>query len=383
MKIPLTRPFSDDSEWKAVREVLGSGWWTQGRRVEDLEERVARYVGADAAVACTSCTTALHIAMLLKEVGPGDEVIVPSYTWITTPNVVRMAGATPVFADIGPATFNLDPADAERCITERTKGIIVVHQFGLPADIDAFQEIAERHDLWIVEDAACALGSTYKGRRIGAHSDIVCFSLHPRKVISCGEGGIIAVNGVDFVPLIRSLISHGATVSDRKKDAAAFVPDMAEEEFPVLGYNYRLSDIQAAVAVEQMKKLDDIIERRRRLASRYDQRLGDVPNVVLPTISDDSVFNGQSYAVFLAEDFQGSTAGFAQHLMNAGISCRLGYMACHTQPLYRALYPELVLSNTEAALAKAVILPLYPQMTDAEQDHVVKVFQEGMRLQDV
>lgn len=377
MKIPLTRPLADDAEWKAVRKVVESGWWTQGQRVTEFEESVAAYVGSKEAVACSSCTTALHIALLLMRVEPGDEVIVPSYTWITTANVVRMANALPVFADIDPRTFNLDPVDVESRLTNRTKGIIPVHQFGLPADLERLYEIARRHNLWIVEDAACALGSTYKGKPIGSHSDLVCFSFHPRKVISTGEGGMITINRPGLAPLARSLISHGASLSDRAKDAAQEVAKLKQEEFLHVGYNYRLSDLQAAIGVEQMKKLEELLALRARRAQRYNSLLADVPNLALPTIPHGVTFNWESYVVRITDGFPSSMERVAQYLLDKGVSCRPGYMACHVQPVYREIYPDLVLPHTEATLKQAIVLPLYPQMTDTEQDFVVEMLKEA------
>lgn len=378
MKVPLTRPWADEAEQEAVRQVLESGWWTQGQRVREFENAITHYVGAQAGVACSSCTTALHVALLLMRVQPGDEIIVPSYTWITTANVVRMVGAVPVFADIDLQTFNLAPADVQRRVTLRTKGIIPVHQFGLPADLDALSEIALRHNLWMVEDAACALGSAYQGRRIGSHSDLVCFSFHPRKVISTGEGGMITVNRPELVATARALISHGASLCDRTKDAAANVATLQQEEFRIVGYNYRMSDIQAAVGVEQMKKLDELVALRTRRAERYNQLLADLPPVIRPAVPNEVRFNWQSYVVRLEGGGRRPMEQVAQHLLNKGISCRPGYMACHVQPVYRELYPELVLPNTEKVLATGIILPLYPQMTDAEQDYVVEVLKEAL-----
>ena len=377
MKVPLTRPWSDDAEMDAVRQVLESGWWTQGPKVAEFERIVARYVEAQTAVACSSGTAALHIAMLLMGAGPGDEVIIPSYTWIATANAVRFVGAMPVFADIDLDTFNLDPADVERRVTTRTRGIVPVHQFGLPADLDALWEIAQRHNLWIVEDAACALGSAYKRRTIGSHSDLVCFSFHPRKVVSTGEGGVIAINRPELEGTARSLISHGASLSDRAKDAASRTVVLKEEEFPIVGYNYRLTDLQAAVGVEQMKKADKLMALRVQRGERYNTLLADVPWVIRPTVPEYATFNYQSYVVRLADGCPMPQDQVAQWLLDAGVACRPGYMACHVQPMYRALNPDVSLPNTDKALESVIILPLYPQMTDAEQDYVVRVLSKA------
>ncbi len=263
-EIPITRPHLTGDEGAAVAETIASGWVSQGPRVREFEEAFAARVGAAGAVATTSCTTALALALHVSGVGPGDEVIVPSLSFIATANAVWHCGAQPVFADIDPRTYNLDAAAAERAITPRTKVIMPVHQVGLPADMDAFFELSERHDVAIVEDAACAIGAEYKGRPIGSLDSLACFSLHPRKVITTGEGGMIAVQDPAVADRLRRLRAHGMDMSDLARHSAT---DVVFEAYPERGFNARMTDMQAALGLCQLQALDWILERRRTLAN--------------------------------------------------------------------------------------------------------------------
>ena len=266
MQVPFARPHMGGGEAEALAEVVASGWVSQGPRVQAFERAFAERVGAPEAIATTSCTTALHLALYAAGVTAGDEVIVPSMSFIATANTVWQCGATPVFADIDPDTYNLDPAAAERAITERTKAIMPVHQLGLPADLDAFAQLADRYGLVLVEDAACAIGAIYKGAPIGSHGSMACFSLHPRKVITTGEGGMITLHDVELAARIRQLRQHAMDVSDLARHSAK---DVLVESYPERGFNVRMTDMQAALGLCQMEVLDHILERRRHLAERY------------------------------------------------------------------------------------------------------------------
>jgi dTDP-4-amino-4,6-dideoxygalactose transaminase len=372
MKVPLTRPLAGDEEKAALAEVMDSGWLTQGPRVTDFENAVATRLGVRHAVASSNCTTALHLALLLHGVCEGDEVIVPSYTWIATANVVRMVGASPVFADIDLATFNVTPETIEPLITSRTKAIMPVHQFGLPADVEGIAEIANSFGLVVIEDAACALGSAYKGRPAGGLGNTACFSFHPRKAVTTGEGGMLVTDDDELAGRARVLLNHGASVSDLVKHKAGTVEALLAEEFHDVGYNYRLTNLQGALGAVQMTRLDEILERRRMRAERYSSIFAEMPGVIPPVVPDYATPCWQSYAIRIAAQGTASRNAVAQRLLDAGIACRPAYMACHLQPVYRLLYPDLRLPNTEQALASVIILPLYPQMTDAEQDYVVQ-----------
>jgi perosamine synthetase len=363
-------------ELERVREVIESGWLTQGPRVAEFERLVAEYVGARHAVAVSSCTTALHLALLALGVGPGDEVIVPSLSFIATANAVRYVGATPVFAEVDPRTYNLDPADAERRVTPLTRAIMVVHQIGLPADIDAFLEIGRKHGIKIFEDAACALGSRYEDRPIGAHTEMACFSFHPRKVICTGDGGMITTNNPAYAEQLRLLRQHGMNVPDTARHGARSV---IIEEYPILGYNFRLTDLQAAVGIEQMKRLDDLVSRRVELAARYNRLLSDYDCLRTPYVPAYAAPNFQSYAVALKDDCRIERDRLWQTLLDAGVSAKRGVMASHREQSYVEAYGPQSLPLTEKASDSSLLLPLFPQMTVDEQNHVAATLGEALK----
>jgi dTDP-4-amino-4,6-dideoxygalactose transaminase len=368
MQVPFARPSFTGGEAAALAEVIESGWVSQGPRVRAFEEAFAARVGAREAIATTSCTSALHLALHVTGVGPGDEVIVPSLSFIATANAVWMCGATPVFADIDPLTQNLDPAAAERAITPRTKAIMPVHQVGLPADMDAFLDIGARRGVAVVEDAACAIGARHRGRPIGSLGTLACFSLHPRKVITTGEGGMITTDDPAVAARLRALRQHAMDLSDLARHAAK---DIVFESYPERGFNARMTDLQAALGLCQLEALDDILVERRRLAGRYTAALETVRWIETPYTPEYAERTWQSYAVRLLPGAPLSRNDLMRRLLADGIATRRGVMAIHHEAAYRSDDRTWLLPHTDAAARDVVMLPLFPGLPDEAQDHVI------------
>jgi perosamine synthetase len=371
-EIPITRPHLAGGEAAAVAEAIASGWISQGPRVRRFEEAFAARVGAAEAVATTSCTTALALALHVSGVGPGDEVIVPSLSFIATANAVWHCGARPVFADIDPRTYNLDPEAAERAITQLTKAIMPVHQVGLPADMDRFFELGERHGLAIVEDAACAIGALYKERPIGSLGSLACFSLHPRKVITTGEGGMIAVEDPAVAERLRRLRAHGMDTSDLARHNAN---DVVLEAYPERGWNSRMTDMQAALGLCQLEVLEQILERRRLLAERYTAGLAQIPHIEAPYEPPYAKRTWQSYCVRIRPGAPIERTDLMRELLRDGISTRRGVMAIHEEGAYGDgvdIGPRLELAHTEAATRETLMIPIFPDLTEEEQDYVLE-----------
>jgi dTDP-4-amino-4,6-dideoxygalactose transaminase len=371
--IPITRPRVGPEEAHAAGEAVLSGWLSQGPRVQLFEQAVAEYVGAAHAVATSNCTTALHLALIAAGVKPGDQVICPSFTFIATANAVLYAGAEPVFVDIDPRTYNLDPEKVEAALTPRTRAIMPVDQIGLAADIPAVLEIARRRGLAVVEDAAPSLGATVGERRVGSLSDFTCFSFHPRKSITTGEGGMITTADADAAARLGRLRSHGASTSDLARHRSG---SLDFEEYEELGFNYRMTDVQAAVGLVQMGRLEGILEDRRRLALRYNELVAGIEGVTAPTEPAGRRHTFQSYCVRLPS---GIRSRVMANLAEAGIASRRGVMAIHLEPLYRSLSPGASLPQTERAAADTLLLPLFAGMTTSEQDQVVDALARSVR----
>ena len=371
--IPITRPAVGEEEALAAAEAVRSGWLSQGARVQEFERLVASYVGARHAIATSNCTTALHLALREAGVGPGDEVICPSLSFIATANAIVHAGAKPVFVDIDARTLNIDPSLVEALITPRTRAIMPVDQIGLAADIPAILEIAVRFALAVVEDAAPSLGATVGEARVGGMSQFTCFSFHPRKSITTGEGGMITTNDGDAAERIRRARSHGASTSDlsRHQSGAADI-----EEYPELGFNYRMTDIQGAIGIVQMGKLDAIVAARRARALRYNALLAGDARIGLPFEPAGRTHTYQSYCTWLRGGRERNA--IMAELAAQSIATRRGVMAIHLEPLYRETHGTRSLPVTEAAANETLLLPLYADMTDDEQDTVVAAFKKAL-----
>lgn len=369
--IPIAKPYLTNEEAQAAYDTILTGWITQGPRVAEFEEKFAAYTGAKYAVAVSNCTTALHLAMIVAGVSAGDEVICPSMSYVATANCIRYVGAKPVFAEVNPVTYNLDVEDTERKITSRTKAILLVHQIGMPADIDAFQKLADKHGLKLIEDAACAAGSSYKGKKIGSHSELVCFSLHPRKVISTGDGGFVTTNNEAYYQRMKLLRQHGMSVNDRVRHESS---KLIFEDHVEVGYNYRMTDIQAAVGIKQLEKLDWIVAERRKIAMKYHEAFKDIEYIRLPLEEEGYFTNYQSYSIYLKEDCPVSRNELMQKMLDDGIATRRGIMTAHRETAYKSEYADIALPVSEDACDRSIILPLYIPMKDEDIEKVIESF---------
>ena len=380
--IPVARPWMDERETGAARRAILSGWVTQGPEVAAFERECAEAVGAPFACAVSSCTAALHVALMALGVGPGDEVVTVSHSFIATANAIRYCGAMPVFVDVQLDTYNIDPRLIEGACSPRTKAILCVHQLGMPCDLAPIVSVAASRGLPVIEDAACAIGSEIRWHdrweKIGRpHGDISCFSFHPRKLLSTGDGGMLTTSSADLDEKFRLLRQHGMNIPDAVRHASAQV---LMESYPVLGYNYRLTDIQAAIGREQLKRLPAMVARRRELVERYQRRLGNVAGLVTPREPAWARSNWQSYAVRLLPPLHQPIV--MQRMLDEGVATRRGVMSAHRE----ASYPSGTwraapggLARSEQASGSVLVLPLYHEMTVQEQDHVMAALEQACR----
>lgn len=384
--IPITRPALDEREWEALREPLLSGWVVQGPRVAEFERRFGAFTGSKYNVASTSCTTALHLAVAALGLKPGDEVLVPGFTWISTANVVEYMGAKPVFVDVERETFNVDASRLEAAVTDRTVGILPVHLFGLCADMAGVQAVADAHDLWVVEDAACGFGAYIDGRHAGTMGHVGAFSFHPRKSITTGEGGMATTQNEELARRMQVLRDHGADRTDLERHTASdgqLLPD-----YSVLGYNYRMTDLQAAVGCVQMEKAEGILAERRRQAALYGDLLADVSGLHTPQVPEGFVHGYQAYVCRVdgpddSDDVDGARArrdDLMRHLQAEGIATRQGTHAAALQTYYTRKYGYTSTDFPEAHRAEhtSLALPLFPGLSDDDQRRIGRLIADHL-----
>jgi perosamine synthetase len=372
--IPVMRPLLGEEEARAAAEAVLSGWVAQGPRVTAFEDAFARRVQAAHGVAVSSCTTALHLGLLVLGVGPDDEVVVPSFSFIATTNAVRYVGAEPVFADVDPLTGNLTPDTVEAVLTDRTRAVVLVHQGGIPADVAAVRDLVQPYGVAVLEDAACAAGSTYRGEPVGAGSTLAAWSFHPRKLLTTGEGGMLTTDDDEWTTRLRRLREHGMSVSAAERHASR---QPVLEQYLEVGFNYRMTDVQAAIGLVQLGRLDDIVAVRRLVAQRYQQLLADIPGLTMATDPAWGTTNYQSFWVCLPDDLPANRNDVLAALAAEGVSARRGIMAAHLEPAYAA-HAHRPLPETERLTSRSLILPVFHDLTEAEQEHVVVAFRRAI-----
>ena len=362
-QIPLAKPFFNDEELDEIKKVLDSGWVSQGPKVKEFEEKVAEFVGAKYAIAVTNCTSALHLSNLSIGIKKGDEVIVADYTFPATGHSVLYCRAKPVFCDVDIKTYNIDPEKIKNKITKKTKAIIPVHTFGQPAEMDKILEIAKKHDLFVIEDAACALGAKFKGKYAGTFGDIGCFSFHARKGITTGEGGMVVTNDKEIAEKIRYLSVFGMKSAwDREADKSFII-----HQFCDIGYNYKMSDITAAIGVAQIKKIERIIHKKQELAKYWDELLDEMDLIIKPYVSKKCFHVYQSYVALI--DKKVNRNKVIEKLASKGIQAQIGTYASHIQPVYQSQDKCPV---SFEIYNRALALPIYYSLKEEEITEIAK-----------
>jgi len=374
MNVPLHRPYIDNEELEAVKEVLESGWLTKGPKGKELEDKCAEYLGAKYATTTTSCTTALHLALLAIGVGPGDEVLVADYTFPATGHAVMYCGAIPRFIDIDHLTYNMNPQLIEHNITSKTKAIIPIHAFGHPASMEAIMFLANKHGLYVIEDAACAFGSEYKGKKVGTIADVGCFSFHVTKGITTGEGGLVTTNNKEIADIVKNLSVFGrGKVSswDAEKSDTFISP-----RFEHLGYNYKMSDILAAIGIVQLGKLERIIKRKTELAEYWNEKLNNIPLITAPFVSDFVRHNYQGYTTLVDDTVDRDSV--IEKMKQKGIQLQIGTYSSFREPIYSE-YVNYKCPVSEDIYWRALRLPMYYELTEEQIDYAAPILEETLK----
>ncbi len=372
--IPYGRQSINEDDIKAVEEVLKSDFLTTGPKIAEFERKFADYVGAKYAVAVSNGTAALHIACMAAGIGEGDEVITTPITFAASANCALYCGATPVFADIDPVTYNILPESIEACVTERTKAIIPVHYTGQACDMDAIHKIADRYNLIVIEDAAHAVGAEYKGKKIGSLSDMTEFSFHPVKHITCGEGGIVTTNREDLYEKLKLFRTHGITREEKflhKVDGPWYYEQID------LGYNYRITDIQAALGISQLGRIDKFLEKRKKIAAKYDEAFRDFDGIEIPKQAE---YSNSAYHLYVIKVDKSIRKALFEYLRANNIGVNVHYIPVYTFPYYREHgYENVKCENAEKLYESIISIPIYYDLSDEEQDYVIDKIKEFMK----
>lgn len=368
-RINVMQPWLGDEEIAAVTEVISSGWIAQGPRVAEFEAAFARSQQADHAIAVSSCTTALHLALVVAGVGRTDDVVIPSFSFIATANAPTYVGARPVFADVDPVTGNITAATVEAALTARTRAVIAVDQGGVPVDLAEIRAVCDSRGIVVIEDAACAAGSTYRGRPAGAGAEIAAWSFHPRKIVTTGEGGMITTSRTDWAERARRLREHSMSVSAADRHGSVLAP---AEDYSEVGFNYRMTDLQAAVGLVQLRKLPEVVARRRQLAEVYTKHIDEVAGLRAVADPPWGTSNFQSFWIEVSAPYPLGRDALLVHLAAHGISARRGIMTSHRQPAHLGAKAAATLATTERLGDNTLILPLFHQMSESEQSRVIE-----------